>query len=185
MISEEKLSAEEPRADDVRPTVNADAPVEAGGDGFSRIEQVAARTGLTKRTLRYYEEIGLLAPPTRTEGGYRLYSEADVQHLQRIKRLRDLLGFSLAEIREIAQAEEQREQVKAAYAAETDPRTRIAWLERAQELTRQQLALVEEKLAGLQEMQANLTGRLEAQERRHAELVAQLEEDGKDEAKAR
>ena len=68
------------------------------GVSYQRIEQVAARTGLTKRTLRYYEEIGLLPPPTRTEGGYRLYSEADVQQLERIKRLKDLLGFSLAEI---------------------------------------------------------------------------------------
>jgi DNA-binding transcriptional MerR regulator len=185
MISGENLTAEEPRADEGRLTSSAEGATDAGGDGFSRIEQVAARTGLTKRTLRYYEEIGLLAPPTRTEGGYRLYSEGDIQHLQRIKRLRDLLGFSLAEIREIAQAEEQREQVKAAYAAETDPRTRIAWLERAQELTRQQLVLVEEKLAGLQEMQANLTARLEAQERRHDELVAQLDADGEEEAEER
>src|SRR6185437_16398876 len=83
------------------------------GVSFQRIEQVAARTGLTKRTLRYYEEIGLLEPSTRTEGGYRLYREADIEHLERIKRLRDLLGFSLAEIREIAEAEEQREQVRA------------------------------------------------------------------------
>ena len=79
---------------------------------YQRIEQVAARTGLTKRTLRYYEEIGLLPSPTRTEGGYRLYSEADVQQLERIKRLKDLLGFSLAEIREMADAEEQRQHVR-------------------------------------------------------------------------
>ena len=59
-------------------------------DGYLRIEQVSARTGLTKRTLRYYEEIGLLAPPTRTEGGYRLYSQDDIQHLERIKRLKDV-----------------------------------------------------------------------------------------------
>src|SRR5215831_11301903 len=113
MISEEHLRAEEPHADEGQHTASAEARVDAGGDGFWRIEQVSARTGLTKRTLRYYEEIGLLAPPTRTEGGYRLYSEADIQHLQRIKRLRDLLGFSLKEIREIAEAEEEREQVKA------------------------------------------------------------------------
>ena len=89
------------------------------GVSFQRIEQVAARTGLTKRTLRYYEEIGLLPPPTRTEGGYRLYSEADVQQLERIKRLKDLLGFSLAEIREMADAEEQRQHVREAWQQET------------------------------------------------------------------
>jgi DNA-binding transcriptional MerR regulator len=159
-------------------------PSAAGGaaDGsteperYWRIDQVAARTGLTKRTLRYYEEIGLLAPPTRTEGGYRLYSEADIEHLQRIKRLRDLLGFSLAEIREIAEAEEQREQVRAAYGRETDPHARLAWLDRSDELTRHQLQLIEEKLSGLQEMQSNLLARLERIQARRVELREQLGE---------
>ncbi|MGZ3608756.1 MAG: helix-turn-helix domain-containing protein, partial [Ktedonobacteraceae bacterium] len=59
------------------------------------IEQVSARTGLTKRTLRYYEEVELLPPTGRTEGNYRRYSEEDIQRLERIKKLRDLLGFSL------------------------------------------------------------------------------------------
>src|SRR5215469_4431848 len=154
----------------------SDAGAGAAADGYWRIEPVAARTGLSKRTLRYYEEIGLLAPPTRTEGGYRLYSEADIQHLQRIKRLRDLLGFSLKEIREIAQAEEQREQVKAAFAAETDPHTRIAWIERAEDLTRSQLALVEEKLAGLQEMHTNLQAQLRRQAERKALLLQEESE---------
>jgi len=139
-----------------------------------RIDQVAARTGLTKRTLRYYEEIGLLEPSTRTEGGYRLYREADIEHLERIKRLRDLLGFSLAEIREIAEAEEQRGQVRAAWQHETDPRARLAWLDRSEELTRHQLQLIEEKLAGLREMQSNLLARLERVQARRADLSGPL-----------
>ncbi|MEO7003174.1 MAG: MerR family DNA-binding transcriptional regulator, partial [Ktedonobacterales bacterium] len=50
-------------------TPGGDAAPDAGdGEEYQRIEQVAARTGLTKRTLRYYEEIGLLPSPTRTEG---------------------------------------------------------------------------------------------------------------------
>ncbi|HKW23907.1 MAG TPA: MerR family transcriptional regulator [Ktedonobacterales bacterium] len=146
------------------------------GVSFQRIEQVAARTGLTKRTLRYYEEIGLLPPPTRTEGGYRLYSEADVQQLERIKRLKDLLGFSLAEIREMADAEEQRQHVREAWQQETDPRTRLEWLDRSEELTRRQVQLVEEKLAGLHEMQAHLKARLERFEALRANLREQLEE---------
>jgi MerR family transcriptional regulator, repressor of the yfmOP operon len=151
----------------------------SAGDGFWRIEQVSARTGLTKRTLRYYEEIGLLAPPTRTEGGYRLYSEDDIQHLQRIKRLKDLLGFSLDKIREIAQAEEEREQVRAAWASESDPHTRLAWMDHMADLTRQQLRLIEEKLVGLQDMRATLQTRLEAQERRREELQQQLAEEAR------
>jgi MerR family transcriptional regulator, repressor of the yfmOP operon len=145
------------------------------GANYQRIEQVAARTGLTKRTLRYYEEIGLLPAPTRTEGGYRLYTEADVQQLERIKRLKDLLGFSLAEIREMADAEEQREHVREAWLRETDPHTRLAWLDRSDELTRHQLQLVEEKLAGLQEMQANLRARLDRLDALRNALREQLE----------
>lgn len=151
-------------------------PPAAQGEDYARIEQVAARTGLTKRTLRYYEEIGLLAPPTRTEGGYRLYSEADVIQLQRIKRLKDLLGFSLAEIRKIAQAEEERAQYRAAWAHETDPRARLAMLERSMELVRQQLDLIEVKTAGLEEMRANLRAKLASQEQSRTELQAQIEE---------
>ena len=76
------------------------------------IEQVATRTGFTKRTLRYYEEVGLLPPTGRTEGNYRRYSEADVELLERIKNLRELLGFSLADIREIIVAEDERGAIK-------------------------------------------------------------------------
>src|SRR3989440_11998706 len=84
------------------------------------IEQVAAQTGLTKRTLRYYEEVGLLPPTGRTEGNYRRYTQEDVQRLERIKNLRDLLGFSLADIREILQAEDERGQIKLAYRQEAE-----------------------------------------------------------------
>lgn len=172
MISEQQLEA---RDEKNTPAPAADAQAKADGERFARIEQVAARTGLTKRTLRYYEEIGLLSPPTRTEGGYRLYSEEDVAQLERIKRLRDLLGFSLAEIREIAQAEEQRAQVKAAWANEHDPRTRLAWLDKVEALSRRQLQLVEEKMAGLEEMRANVQRRLESHEQRRQELTLEIE----------
>jgi DNA-binding transcriptional MerR regulator len=148
----------------------------AGAAEYLRIEQVAARTGLTKRTLRYYEEIGLLAPPTRTEGGYRLYSHDDIQHLERIKRLRDLLGFSLSEIREIAQAEEEREHVREAWLRETDPQARLAWLDRAEELARHQLRMIAEKLIGLQEMERSLADRLDRYAGLRDDLKRQLDE---------
>lgn len=147
---------------------------------YLRIEQVSARTGLTKRTLRYYEEIGLLASPTRTEGGYRLYNTDDIERLLRIKRLKDLLGFSLSEIREYASIEEQRERVRAAWREETDPHARLAWLDRSEELMRGQLRLVEEKLAGLQEMRDSLSERLETISQLRRELHAAVA--GKDPA---
>jgi len=175
MVSSEQRRADGVEARDGTPADGAAASGPApSGDGYYRIEQVAARTGLTKRTLRYYEEIGLLPPPTRTEGNYRLYSEADITRLERIKRLRDLLGFKLDEIRKIADAEEEREQVRAAWQRETDPRARLAWLDRVETNARRQLQLVEEKLAGLQEMRAHVQARLERYDRHRAELQAQL-----------
>ncbi len=147
-------------AQDDRPTTSQSGEEGASTEGLARIDQVAQRTGLTKRTLRYYEEFGLLDPPTRTEGGYRLYTAADVQRLERIKRLRDLLGVSLAEIREMVWAEEEREQVRTAWKRETNPQARLARLDEAEALVRRQLRLVEEKLSGLQEMRDSLRGRL-------------------------
>ncbi len=129
------------------------------------IEQVATRTHMTKRTLRYYEEVGLLSPTGRTEGNYRRYSEDDVQHLERIKELRDLLGFSLTDIRELMQAEEERDSIKVAYQQETEAFAKIAQLDRADALIHRQLVLVEEKLAALEQMRTSLYSKLE----RHAQ----------------
>jgi len=63
-----------------------------------KVGELARRTGVSVRTLHYYDEIGLLAPSHHTAAGYRLYTEADVIRLQQIKSLRNL-GFSLEEIR--------------------------------------------------------------------------------------
>ena len=80
-----------------------------------QIGEVAERTGVTQRTLRFYEEKGLLNPPSRMEGGFRLYSEADVERVVEIRRLQKLLGLSLAEIKEMVEAEEALKQIRAEY----------------------------------------------------------------------
>lgn len=139
-------------------------------EDLARIDQVAKRTGLTKRTLRYYEELGLLEPPTRTEGGYRLYTAADIERLERVKRLKHLMGFSLAEIRQLVRAEEEREQVRAAWQRETDPYAHLGQLDDVEGLVRQQLRLVEEKLAGLEEMRETLRERIARYERLRREI---------------
>lgn len=64
------------------------------------VNQVAQLAGVTLRTLRYYDKIGLLTPHTRTAAGYRIYSPADVEKLQQILFFREL-DFPLARIREI------------------------------------------------------------------------------------
>jgi DNA-binding transcriptional MerR regulator len=140
------------------------------------IEQVSTRTGLTKRTLRYYEEVGLLPPTERTEGNYRRYSEADVKRIERIKELRDLLGFSLTDIRTLMGAEDERVQIKEAYRLETEVQAKIAQLDRADELIHQQLDLIEKKLSGLEQMRASLQARLEAHKQTRKKLRAQTAE---------
>ena len=134
------------------------------------IEQAATRTGMTKRTLRYYEEVGLLPPTDRTEGNYRRYTDLDLQLLERVKELRDLLGFSLTEIRTLLDAENERGQIKLAYRQETDAAAKLAQLDRADELIRSQLSLIEQKLTSLQQMRAALLARLETHEEKRQVL---------------
>jgi DNA-binding transcriptional MerR regulator len=85
-----------------------------------RIHEAAAEVGLTPRSVRYYEEIGLLTPAARSEGDYRLYDDTDLERLRFIKGLSDDAGFSLAEVARLLEDEEARESGHAAYHATTD-----------------------------------------------------------------
>ncbi|POX41911.1 MerR family transcriptional regulator [Streptomyces sp. Ru73] len=68
-----------------------------------QIGEVAARTELSLRTIRHYEETGLVIPSARSQGGFRLYTEADVARLMVIRRMKPL-GFSLDEMRALLEA---------------------------------------------------------------------------------
>lgn len=68
-----------------------------------QIGEVVSRTGLSHRTLRYYEEMGLLTPSSRTDGGFRLYGEADIERLLLITPMKPL-GFSIEEMRQLVDA---------------------------------------------------------------------------------
>ena len=74
--------------------------------GTLRIGELATRTGLTAPTIRYYEQIGLLPGGPRPPRSHRIYTAADVDRLDLLRRLRDVLGVSLDELHEIAAAEE-------------------------------------------------------------------------------
>jgi len=65
-----------------------------------QIGEVAEQTGLSLRTIRYYEEVGLVTPSARTSGGFRLYSETDVARLRLIRRMKPL-EFTLEEMRRV------------------------------------------------------------------------------------
>jgi DNA-binding transcriptional MerR regulator len=101
---------------------------QAAGVRLLRIQEAAAEVGLTPRSARYYEEMGLLRPAARSEGDYRLYDESDLERLRFIKGLRDDAGFSLAEISRLLEDEEARERDHAAYHATADPVERLRLL---------------------------------------------------------
>ncbi|MEV7403526.1 MerR family transcriptional regulator [Streptomyces sp. NPDC091267] len=68
-----------------------------------QIGEVAARTELSLRTIRHYDDAGLVTPSARSQGGFRLYTEADVTRLMVIRRMKPL-GFTLEEMRELLTA---------------------------------------------------------------------------------
>lgn len=76
---------------------------ETGQGGFLQIGQVAERTELSIKTIRHYEEVGLVTPSARSAGGFRLYTTADVERLLIIRRMKPL-GFSLAETKQLLDA---------------------------------------------------------------------------------
>ena len=78
----------------------ARATLHSTGSVSYRIGELAAKVGLTERTIRYYEELGLLESVKRLDGGTRIYTPDDVRRLRFIRKLK-LLGLSLQEMREL------------------------------------------------------------------------------------
>ena len=152
--------------------MTSDAPAETGSPADPRyqIGEVAQRTGLTQRTLRFYEEKGLLTPADRMEGGFRLYSDADIGRVELIKQLQGLLGFTLAEIKEMVEAEELRAQIRATRRPDRDLPERRERVEQVIVALRRQLDVVEPKIEQLVEMRGELRERLATLEQRRDEL---------------
>ena len=127
---------------------------------YLQIGEVAERTGVTQRTLRFYEERGLLKPPSRLDGGFRLYSEDDVRRVEQIKRLQSLLGFTLAEIKDMVEANEVKMQIRATYRKDAAVSERRAKLLKAKEVTEGQVSVITQKLSALLEMKIHLEEKL-------------------------
>ena len=125
-----------------------------------QIGEVAERTGVTQRTLRFYEEKGLLKPPSRMDGGFRLYSEEDVKRVERIRRAQELLGISLAEIKEMVEAEAVLRELRAQFNPEAALTEKRRQLEKAIEVTHAQHGIVQHKIEQLREMESQLKERL-------------------------
>jgi DNA-binding transcriptional MerR regulator len=124
----------------------AAVPVRAeAADPGIRISDAATRVGVSARTLRYYEELGLLTPSLYTQGGERRYTSDDLAHLQRILELREVLGMNLEEIREFLALETRLDELRASYRATKDATSKKALAE--QKATLQEALLLNESLA--------------------------------------
>jgi DNA-binding transcriptional MerR regulator len=123
-----------------------------------RIGDVARLVGTTPRTIRYYEEIGLLAEaPARPSGRHRIYTQAEVERLREVMRLRDLLGVSLEELRTLLTAEEARAEVREQLRREdVDPQRRRELLAEALGHIDRQLELVRHRAEELAKLQNEL-----------------------------
>ncbi len=148
--------------------------VEAG----IRISEAATRAGVSARTLRYYEELGLLTPSLYTAGGERRYTTEDIAHLQRILELREVLGMNLDEIRGFLAFETRLDELRATYRATKTVATKKARAE--QKATLEEALVLNESLAEqlstkLARMDA-FRAKLAHDAQRCRELLVELEE---------
>jgi DNA-binding transcriptional MerR regulator len=123
-----------------------------------RIGDVAKLAGTTPRTIRYYEEIGLLPDvPGRPSGGHRLYTRAEVERLREVMRLKELLGVTLQELKDLLTAEEARAAVRAELRRDdVHPERRRELLQEALGHIDRQLALVEHRATELAKLREEL-----------------------------
>ncbi|MFF7969384.1 MerR family transcriptional regulator [Streptomyces sp. NPDC007903] len=127
-------------------------------DKHMQIGEVAARTELSLRTIRHYEETGLVAPSARSQGGFRLYTETDVARLMVIRRMKPL-GFTLDQMRDLLDATDRLDADGALDAAE-----REALLERVRAYEQAATGQVEKlrvQLSRAEDFAATLRSRLE------------------------
>jgi MerR family transcriptional regulator, repressor of the yfmOP operon len=126
-----------------------------------RIGEVARLAGTTPRTIRYYEEIGLLPVAAgRQPGAHRTYAEADVERLTELLRLKDLLGLSLEELKELVEAEGARAALRREWQGGVeDPVRRRQILEQSLTYIARQLELVRRRREEIAKLEDELLAR--------------------------
>lgn len=134
------------------------------------IEEVASRMGLTARTLRFWEEKGLLTPVDRTEGGLRRYCDADIARAARIRDLKEVLGLPLDVIRTLLQAEDEIERLRQQAQQQSDPADRLPIVRQVIAIVEGQMQLIDERTARLLELREGYAQRLERLHTRLKEL---------------
>jgi DNA-binding transcriptional MerR regulator len=136
-----------------------------------RIGEVAELLGTTPRTIRYYEEIGLLpAADDRAQGKHRVYTQADVERVREIMRLRDLLGLTLEEVSALLEAEDARAQLRREIRETEDPAEIKRILEEALGHISNQLELVRHRRRELEQLESELVTKRRSIHKRLGEL---------------
>jgi DNA-binding transcriptional MerR regulator len=126
-----------------------------------RIGDLAKLTETTPRTIRYYEEIGLLSPGEEREpGAHRTYGQEDLERLRELLSLRELLGVSLDELRELAAAESARASLRQEWQAGIeDPVRQREVLEQSQGHIENQLTLLRHRQDEIESLRKDLETR--------------------------
>jgi MerR family transcriptional regulator, repressor of the yfmOP operon len=138
-----------------------------------RIGDVAKAVGTTPRTIRYYEEIGLLPEAgSRHAGQHRVYTQADVERVEELLHLKSLLGVSLDELKELVEAEDARALIRREYRASDDPVRKRDLLDEALGHIERQLELVRRRRTELDKLESELTGKRRRVRDRLRELSA-------------
>ncbi|WP_256941197.1 MerR family transcriptional regulator [Bacillus sp. EAC] len=121
-----------------------------------KIDDVAKECGLTKRSIRYYEEIGLLFPPERSEGGFRLYSDKHIERLKQIMNVRDVLGFTLQEVQEYISIDMEFEEHRQQYRELFDENQKREKLIEVERILSQQLEMIDQKLKKMSDIRNDM-----------------------------
>jgi MerR family transcriptional regulator, repressor of the yfmOP operon len=121
-----------------------------------KIDDVAKKTGLTKRTIRYYEQIGLIYPPERSEGKTRLYTEEDVERLKKVIDARDVLGFSLQELKDYIEFKERIDSYQKDYKHSADKEQKLEKVKQIQSRLEVQLNIMDEKIKKMKDFQSEM-----------------------------
>ena len=139
-----------------------------------RIGELAKRAGLTTRTLRYWEELGLVKPTDHRCSGERLYSPAELERVVHIRELQDLLGLTLAEIRIVLESEDAIERARSARLSGASIARRLALLEQAIEAHSRLIDRMDDRLARIATFRDEWLQRGERMRERSEELRSEM-----------
>lgn len=151
--------------------------VDQGGPGettlFS-IGKVAEELGISERTLRYYEQIGLISPAGHSPGGCRRYTASDIERVSHIRELQEVMGYSLEEIQDLLGAGDRLEAIRTAYRQSPEPAHQVKLVEEALETLEQLRARIQAKLERL----GTMLSEVDARSARYHQALDNLCEEG-------